>query len=195
MGARVIKNDVPGANARQRESLTMTGILAAVIAPLLLLYLLVQTDLRRNLSDLDARPGASLNEAPLVSWKSLAMNESPAAADILRTGPRDDSRITMLGYMMEGGQNIPELTRVSSFMLMPDAGSWAHAAHLEPDEMVKVSLFPNARVLFTNRRLVWVTGSFAHLQSRRHYGEALYGLNDALVVQTAEKDLSRWLIP
>jgi hypothetical protein len=184
VGAHVIKRSrAARAESNRRETRTMLRVLLAVMGPLLLVYALVLSDVRRDLSEAEPKPGASMNGTPIVSWKSILVEPK---------GPPDGTQVTMLGYMMEGLSPIPELARVSGFTLMPDAGTWAHPAHREADEMVEISLFPGAPTLFVNRRLVWVTGRFQRVRSGMHYGEARYALTDAQVREAAEKDLGQW---
>jgi hypothetical protein len=104
----------------------------------------------------------------------LAVEEYEKSEMILDHGPREGSVVAMVGYMMDGFQPVPELTRVTSFTLMPEAGTWIHAAHREPDEMVEVTMASDSRVPYTDRKLVSVTGRFRHLRSKLRYGEALY---------------------
>lgn len=101
----------------------------------------------------------------------------------------------MLGYMMLGRRAAFARSPEPGFTLMPNAGSWMHAARHEPDEMVEVRPPPGATVPYVDRRLVWVKGRFSHLRSRLHGGDALYGINDAQVHEASEKDLARWFLP
>ncbi len=176
MGARTIKTRGQAGKvlARRRESRTILGVLVAVLGPLFLVYLLVAADLRPDLGEARPRPGATLKGSVLIGWKPLAVEEYEKSEMILDHGPREGSVVAMVGYMMDGFQPVPELTRVTSFTLMPEAGTWIHAAHREPDEMVEVTMASDSRVPYTDRKLVSVTGRFRHLRSKLRYGEALY---------------------
>lgn len=195
MGARIIKRAGTTSASRRRESRTILGALLAVIGPLVLVFLLVAADLRQDLSEARPRRGATLNGSMLIGWRPLAIASQADRDTILRHGPDDGAVVALLGYMMDGKEIVPELTRVTTFTLMPDAGSWIHAAHREPDEMVEIMLIPGTSVLYTDRRLIGVIGRFRHLRSKLRFGEALYGLEDARITDASEKDLVQWFLP
>jgi hypothetical protein len=173
----------------------LLGILAAVLAPLFLVYILIAADIRQDLSDIRPRPQAVLGAAPVVGWNALAVQDGDKPGDVLQRGPRSGDPVAMLGYQMDGSVPVRDHTLVSAFTLMPDAGTWVHPAHREADEMVAVTLRGNSRTPFIFRRLVWVTGRFQHLAAKPRYGEPLYGITAAAVADASEKNLARWFVP
>jgi len=197
VGAHVIKRSslARADQKRRNEQRTLAGLLVAIIVTLSLVYLLVSADLRQDLSEANPRSGAEVDGAPIFGWRPLAV-EIPAEAQTLRQhGPADGTSVSMLGYMMDGCRVVRKGAQVTEFTLMPDAGSWVHAAHRDPDEMVEVRLMSGTRVPYMDRRLVWVTGRFHHIRSVMRYGEALYRIDGARVREASAKALAQWFSP
>ena len=191
MGSRPIKTR----SERKQRQVNILGVVLATALPLVLVVLLVTADLKQDLSEWNAIPGASRNGVPVISWKALALDDNRSSDAVLRRGLRDGAPVSMLGYMMDGAQPVQNGVPVSIFFLMPAAGFWLHPAHREPDEMVSVDLLPRTTVPFIHRRLVWVTGRFRHLQTTLQDGQPLYAIETAYVEEASERNLIHWFRP
>jgi hypothetical protein len=170
--------------ARRRDSLALGIVLAAILGPVLLTGVLIAIDMRTDLSGLKARQGEREDIQPAIGWGDLA-NLTPA-----RQLP-----VRMLGYMMEGYRSVNDGTPVMMFMLMPDAGHVLHPAHRVPDEMVEVWLPLDMPVRYSDRRLVWVSGTLRRKDAVLKEGEAMFTISNATVHGAAERQIRQWFVP
>jgi hypothetical protein len=191
MGARVIvKRDLRA--ARRKETRAIALIIAAVLGPLLLTYLLIAVDMRSELSELRPRQATSDDGAALVSWKDLETNNE---AGRQRNPELPAGRARMLGYMMDGYQPVRDGTDVKMFILMPEAGQLLHPAHRLPDEMVEVWLADDRSIPYLDRNLVWVEGKLQRVRQKSRDGLASYAIREAAVERASERDITRWFAP
>lgn len=167
-------------------------ILLGVGAPMFLGFVLIALDTRLDLSDGRPRSAQSSDAAVPVGWPSLRQDDVISGRDGINALPKNGSPVKMLGYMMEGYQFAPSGSRVSMFILMPEAGHFLHPAHRNPDEMVEV--WPEAgSIIFKNRDLVWASGRFERLAGAKE-GHALYAMRRAIVASARQQDVARWFI-
>jgi hypothetical protein len=95
-----------------------------------------------ELSPIQPRSGNSL----VLDWSALS--QIPAGREI-----------QALGYMMNGDRFIGKGEWVQEFVLLPEAGSFFHPAHLIRDQMIGIRLADGTRTQFSPRALVWVWGT------------------------------------
>jgi hypothetical protein len=167
-------------------------IIAAIALPMILAFILVATDMRVDLSEL--KPVQTLaaedNGAQPVGWPDLeTQNGRPASLDQARW----QSRVRMIGYMMDESRPLRDGTPVDMFVLMPEAGQWLHPAHHIPDQMVEIRLRQPS--LFEYRRLVWASGVLGRTAGTPASEKPLYQIVDAVVEPAAARDISRWFRP
>src|SRR5579862_7564585 len=143
MGARVIEKRDNNRIARRKETRAIAFIFAAILGPLVLMYLLIAADMRSDLSELKSRKAHFDDGVALVDWRHLAASDDGGRK---RTAQLPSGRARMLGYMMDGYQPVRDGTAVKMFILMPEAGHLLHPAHRIPDEMVEVWLDGNRSI-------------------------------------------------
>lgn len=180
MGARVIRQRA-SAQTTRHQTLAFFGIAASVVLPLILAYVLAALDMRTDLSDLKALPTATDGGTALVGW-----------ADLESTPWRLSERERMIGYMMDGADQIKEGVFTSTFVLMSEAGHFLHPPHREPDEMVNVRLRRAAPFIY--RQLIWVTGMLTR-NSDKGVESARYTMWDASLFKATQPDITRWFSP
>lgn len=144
-----------------------------------LCFFLVALDTHLDLSD--GVPRAARNDPAIsLGWPSLRRDT---------TEPRNGMIVRMLGYMMDGYQFVHNGASARMFILMPEAGHFLHPAHRIPDEMVEI--WPTQPVIFGDRELVWVCGSFERVADPAE-DHALFALREATVTPASVRDVAGW---
>jgi hypothetical protein len=190
VGARVIRRPGLSKDRPRKDLRVIATIIAAVALPMILALILVAADMRIDLSDLKPVQAAADLAPVTIGWEDLETdNGHPVSLDQARW----QSRVRMLGYMMDGDRPSRDGTPVDLFVLMPEAGHWLHAAHRFPSQMVEIRL---ARPLpFQYRRLVLASGVLARMPGRRDPDKASYVIQDAVVEPAEQRDITRWFQP
>jgi hypothetical protein len=181
VGARTIRTKDPSLR-QKREALTLWKIIAAVVFPLLLAFILVAIDMRSDLSELKSSGKADNNGTIPVGWPDL-----PNARR---------ERVRMIGYMMDGHESSRDGAPVETFILLPEAGQFLHPAHRVPDQMVEVR--PRHPVIFRYRDLVWASGTLNRTIGNRGDDKAAYAayaMIDAEVSPATQRDIGKWFRP
>jgi hypothetical protein len=115
-----------------------------------------------------------------VSWQTL--DKLMSAPDTPLT-----AEVEVQGYMI-AAEGFPAVNgRVSRFLLVPDAGNWLHAPHLDPDELIDVRLMDGQATPLLARPAVKVRGTMTFGSMEANRRGAAYHLN-ATSVRTVEKN-------
>jgi hypothetical protein len=176
-----------GAGIREIAAIAILTALAVALA-----WFLVAADMRSDLSAL--RPLRNTMDATtiLIGWPEL--RDPQEASEFPRNLRAGDTRIRMLGYMMEAGPPASAGEEIRTFILMPRAGQMLRAASRNPDDRVEVWLRRPAR--FSNRKLVWVSGRIKHAAPAS--GGTLvasYVMRDSEVSPAEQREITRWFTP
>ncbi|MCU1325679.1 MAG: hypothetical protein JWN34_1049 [Bryobacterales bacterium] len=187
MGARVIdrtfRRGARKSSARERQETRTFGLIAAaIVCPMFLAFILIGADMRTDLSAIKALPQALRGDTTLVGWADL------------ETQKRSSHRTRMLGYVMDGDRPVPDGTRVTTFVLMPEAGHLMHPAHRNSEEMVEVHLAPGLTVPYRDRTLSWAVGNLERKAGKPRFGQAAWVMSNAYVQRAVQRDIARWFI-
>jgi len=166
---------------------TLATIICAAGLPLILAWLLVSLDVHSDLSGLWPSQRLADPATVLVGWADQDVEHAAAS--------QSQGRSRMLGYMMDAlhdgaKQQTPDGTAVQTFILMPEAGQFLHAAHRIPNEMVEVWLRTPAP--FRHRSLIWASGLLQPSGNRQRGDKALYAMTDAAIEPADQRDITRW---
>lgn len=180
MGARAIHKRDDSA-VRKKERLTFWTIAAVIGLPMILAVVLVGLDMRIDLSELRPNTPADEKGAMLAGWTDL--KES-------RDFPR---RVRMMGYMLDDLRRPHNGSRADTFILLPEAGQFLHPAHRIPNQMVVV--WPSYPVVFSNRSLVWASGTLSRALRASDSDQPAWAMTFAEVKPADERDIGKWLRP
>jgi hypothetical protein len=174
VGARVLR----GPSIREIAAIAILTSLAVALA-----WFLVAADMRSDLSALRPLGKTTDVRTVLISW--------PELRDSLGS---PDTRVRMLGYMMEAGLCKPKGEEITTFILTPRAGQMLRAASRNPADGVEVRLRRSAH--FSNRELVWVCGRIEHA-ARPSGGTSAtsYVMMDSEVSPAEQREITRWFTP
>ncbi len=167
---RISKNSKKERSGRERKALLLIILITA--CPALLTLSLIAVSRQPDLYYVT--PQSNEPGIKPVSWQTL---------DKLMSAP--DTPLTIevevQGYMIaEAG--FPAVNgRVSRFLLVPDAGNWLHAPHLDPDEMIDVRLKDGQATPLVARPAVIVRGTMTFGSMEAKGRVAAYHLNAASV--------------
>src|ERR1019366_10386381 len=150
---------------------------------MILALILVAADMRIDLSDLKPVQATAHLVPATIGWEDL---ETDSGRPVSMDQARWQSRVRMLGYMMDGNQPARDGTPVDLFVLMPEAGHWLHPAHRFPSQMVEIR--PMRTLPFQYRRLVWVSGVLSRMPGRPDPDKASYVIQDAAVEPALERE-------
>lgn len=176
-----------GAGSREIAAIAILAALAVALA-----WFLVAADMRSDASALG--PLGNRAGLPTVLIGRPELRDRQKRSEFNQNLPPADTRVQMLGYMMEGGPPSTEGEEIRTFILMPSAGQMLRAARRDPDDMIEVRLRRPAR--FRKRELVWVSGRIEH--STRTSGgipAASHVMRDSEVVPAEQRDITRWFAP
>lgn len=180
VGSRIIRrrND---AAVHRREALTFWAILLAIGLPMILAVALVAMDMRRDLSEMRSTGLKDDRGAVPVAWPEL------------KQGSEFSGRVRMIGYMMDEHRPVRDDSRVDTFILLPEAGTFLHPAHRIPNQMVVV--WSSNPVVFRERDLVWVSGNLSRTLRKSGEDQPNYAMTFADVGPLAEQDIGKWFRP
>jgi hypothetical protein len=153
-------------------------IAAGVAVPILGTLAVQSFTMKPDLYYLVARADAQSHNPGIISWSGLT--EKPC-----------DCRVRMLGYMMENQRPIPDGASVSSFLLVPDAGTLLVPAPRIPEETINIRLRAGV-TRFKSRQLVWAEGVLSSCYVSNRPTEPSYCLTDAAALGAEPGDINRF---
>ena len=158
----------------RRALQTLIALAAVICLPAVATVILISRTTGPDLFDLVPKV-SQLDGYSILAWPDLERAHHALKAGALSSG----AMIRALGYMMDGDQAVGDHDRVSSFILLPDAGNAFRPAHRFGDQMISVRLEAGKTVRFRERGLVWAWGILRTLPGNPSGQKPLYILDDA----------------
>jgi hypothetical protein len=147
--------------SRREEWKALAIIFLASTVPLVAAAALIVVSMWPDLGNMRFFHTAHETEIMAIDWPTLyRLNlKDPTVEHIRALLPTSSVRIP--GYMITLGEIPDKNGKVSQFLLVPDPGNWLHPPHLDPGDVVLVSLEGGAKTRLLARRPVWAIGKLS----------------------------------
>jgi hypothetical protein len=163
----------------RRELRVLALIAAGLAVPLLGVFAIESLTMQPDLYDLLVRTDIQPRNPPILGWPGL-------------TGKPCDCRVRLLGYMMDGRRPVADGTNVSSFILVPDAGSLLFPPPQISEEMIDIRLGAGGVTKFKSRQLVWAEGVLSSCYISNRGTEPSYCMTEAAALGAEPGDIKRF---